>query len=307
VRYTDVDTELAIHLPYRRPLDLDALLAFFERRAVPGVEEVTGGAYRRSLRLAGGPAVIELRPGPGCVRASFRLAGADDLADAVARCRRLLDLDADPAAIVGALGDDPVVGFSVRSAPGLRVPGHADPRELAIRAVLGQQVSLGAAATIAGRLAREHGEPLPQRLGSVTHLFPSPEALAELDPAVLPMPASRGRALVTLARSLATGELELRPGLATEEVRARLLTLPGIGPWTADYISMRALRDPDAFLPSDLGVRHGLEALGLDGSPAGAERIAEGWRPYRAYAVMHLWALAIGSVTRCRTTAKMAA
>jgi AraC family transcriptional regulator of adaptative response / DNA-3-methyladenine glycosylase II len=281
-----VETELAIHLPYRAPLDTAALFGFLERRAVPGVEEVAGDAYRRSLRLAGGPGAVELRSGPGRVRATFRLAGPDDLADAIARCRRLLDLDADPARIVGALGDDPVVGHSVRAAPGLRVPGHVDPDELAIRAVLGQQVSLGAAATIAGRLAREHGEPLPAPWGSVTHLFPTPEALAGLDPEALPMPASRGRALVALARSLAAGELGLRPGADAAAVRRRLLGQPGIGPWTADYIAMRGLGDRDAFPDTDLWIRRALERH--DGADVAA--LAERWRPYRAYAAQHLWA-----------------
>jgi AraC family transcriptional regulator, regulatory protein of adaptative response / DNA-3-methyladenine glycosylase II len=283
-----VDTELAIHLPYRAPLESAALFGFLERRAVPAVEEFAGGAYRRSLRLAGGPAVIELRPGPGCIRATFRLAGADDLADAIARCRRLLDLDADPAQIVGALGGDPVVGYSVRAAPGLRVPGHVDPDELAIRAVLGQQVSLGAAATIAGRLARAHGEALATPWGAVTHLFPSPRRLAEVDPAALPMPASRGRALVALARALAGGELALEPGADRVAVRAKLLGLPGIGPWTADYIAMRGLGDRDVFPAADLWIRRALE---LDnGNGADAAALAERWRPYRAYAAQHLWA-----------------
>jgi AraC family transcriptional regulator, regulatory protein of adaptative response / DNA-3-methyladenine glycosylase II len=285
-----MDTELAIHLPYRAPLESAALFAFLERRAVPGVEEVAGGAYRRSLRLAGGPAVIELRPGPGCIRASVRLAGADDLADAIARCRRLLDLDADPAEIVGALGDDPVVGYSVRAAPGLRVPGHVDPDELGIRAVLGQQVSLGAAATVAGRLARAHGEALAAPCGSVTHLFPSPQTLAELDPAALPMPASRGRALVALARSLAGGELALDPGADPAAVRAQLLGLPGIGRWTADYIVMRGLGDRDVFPAADLWIRRALRLRNGDGSGEGQRAMAERWRPYRAYAAQHLWA-----------------
>jgi len=284
-RYTHVNTELAIHLPYRAPLESAALFGFLERRAVPGVEEVAGGAYRRGLRLAGGPAVIELRPGPGCVRAGFRLAGADDLADAVARSRRLLDLDADPARIVGALGDDPVLGHSVRATPGLRVPGHVDPDELAIRAVLGQQVSLGAAATIAGRLARAHGEPLRAPVGLVTRLFPTAATLAELDPAALPMPASRASALVGLARALASGEVVLEPGTDPAAARARLLKLPGIGPWTADYIAMRGLGDHDAFPGADLWIRRALERFNGE---RGA--FAERWRPYRAYAAQHLWA-----------------
>jgi AraC family transcriptional regulator, regulatory protein of adaptative response / DNA-3-methyladenine glycosylase II len=298
---------LELRLPYREPFDAEWLMSFLAARAVPGVEEVVGGVYRRSLRLPGGAGVVELEPADGFVRARLWLEQLRDLPAAVQRCRILLDLDSDPVAVAEVLGADPLIGPAVRSRPGLRVPGSVDGAELAVRAVLGQQVSVAGAATLAGRLVQACGEPLGRPLGNVTRLFPSAARIAELDPGSLAMPRSRGGALLGLARALANDEVALDAGADRESARERLLALPGIGPWTADYISMRALRDPDAFLPSDLGVRHGLEALGLDGSPAGAERIAEGWRPYRAYAVMHLWALAIGSVTRCRTTAKMAA
>jgi AraC family transcriptional regulator, regulatory protein of adaptative response / DNA-3-methyladenine glycosylase II len=281
-----VKFERDVSLRYRAPLDAPTLIDFFARRAVAGVEEVADGAYRRSVRLAGGPALIELRPGSGAVRARVRLTDARDLADAVARCRRLLDLDADPTSIVDALGDDPVVGPSVRARPGLRMPGHVDSAELAIRAVLGQQVSLRAAATVAGRLTRAHGEPLPAAYGSITHLFPPPVVLAGLEPGSLPMPASRSRALVGLARSLAGGELVLEPGADPSTVRSQLLDLPGIGPWTADYIVMRGLGDPDTFPGDDLWIRR---ALG--GTTDGAA-IADRWRPYRSYAAQHLWSRA---------------
>ena len=198
-RYNDVVTEVSTRLAHGAPLDAAALLGFFGRRAVPGIEQVDGGRYRRSMRLAGGPAVIELRPGGGRFEARMWLARDDDRAEAVARCRAMLDLDADPAAIVAALGDDPVVGGLVRATPGLRLPGHADAHELAIRAVLGQQVSLAAAATLAGRLVAAYGEPLERPLGSVTHVFPSAAALAAADPEALAMPRSRARALLGLA------------------------------------------------------------------------------------------------------------
>ena len=167
----------------------------------------------------------------------------------------------------------------------------ADPDELAIRAVLGQQVSLAGAATLAARLVSAYGEPLEHPVGSVTHLFPSAAALARADPEQLAMPWSRRRALIGLATALAGGDVVLDTGvMAQDEIERRLLALPGIGPWTVAYIAMRALRDPDAFMPTDLGVRHGLERLGRDGRPPSAERIAERWRPYRAYATQHLWA-----------------
>jgi AraC family transcriptional regulator of adaptative response / DNA-3-methyladenine glycosylase II len=291
----------ALRLPYKAPIDAEGLLAFFARRVVPGVEEVVDGCYRRSLRLPHGGGVVELRPAEGHVEAHFWLDDQRDLEAATQRSRALFDLDADPEAVRQALGGDPLLGPLVEATPGRRVPGVADSHELAVRAVLGQQVSLAGAATLAGRLVRDYGEELECPLGAVTHRFPSAAALAEADPDRLAMPTSRRRALVGLAAALASGDLVLDPGGDHAEARERLLALPGIGPWTADYIAMRALRDPDAFLPSDLGVHHALERLGEDGRPAAAERLAERWRPYRAYAVQHLWAqLAIPQVAKQR-------
>jgi AraC family transcriptional regulator of adaptative response / DNA-3-methyladenine glycosylase II len=208
-----------------------------------------------------------------------------------------LDLDCDPEPIIDALGADPLLGRSVGAVPGRRVPGHVDPHELAVRAVLGQQISLPAAATLAGRLTRRYGEPLGWQAGELTHTFPSAAALAAARPEELGMPASRARALLALTRALATGALVLDTGVDREETRARLLKLPGIGAWTAEYIAMRGLRDPDAFLASDLGIRRALERLGQDVSPTAAARLAERWRPYRAYAAQHLWAIAAGPRT----------
>ncbi len=279
---------MEFELEYSGPLDADGLFAFFAARAVPGIEQVEDGAYRRSLRVAGG-AVLELRPVNG--RVAGRLLGGrgGDLPAAIAATRRLLDLDADPAAIAAALGEDDLVGPLVRANPGRRLPGHADPLELAIRAVIGQQVSVAGARTIAGRLVTAHGAPLARPVGAVTHLFPSPGVLADLDPDSLPMPRARGRALVGLAAALAAGEVDLGPGAEPVEARAQLVELPGIGPWTAEYVAMRALGDRDAFLPTDLGVRRALERLGEDGSPRAAAALGERWRPYRAYALSHLW------------------
>ena len=294
---------IALRLPYRAPLDGEGLISFLGLRAVAGVEAVVDGAYRRSLCLPHGAGTVELRPVDGHVLARFWLEDLRDLAAAVQRSRTLLDLDSDPYAVAEALGDDPLLGPLVRAAPGRRVVGHVDGHELAIRAVLGQQVSLAGAATLAGRLVAAYGQPLDRPLGTVTHVFPSAEALAAVDPAQLGMPGARRDALLGVARALADGGLVLDAGADRDEARRRLLALPGIGPWTADYIAMRALRDPDAFLPSDLGVRHALEQLGEDGRPAAAERLGERWRPYRAYAVQHLWAsLATGrAVTRAES------
>jgi AraC family transcriptional regulator of adaptative response / DNA-3-methyladenine glycosylase II len=279
-----------VELEYLPPLDGDGLLDFLGRRAVPGVEEVAGGVYRRSLRLPGGAGAVELSPADGSVRARFWLDDPGDLEAAVERCRALLDLDADPQAVREVLGADELLGPLVRAAPGRRVPGHVDGAELAVRAVLGQQVSLAGAATLARRLVEAYGERLERPVGTVTHLFPSAAAIAGASPDRLAMPAARQRAVTGLAGALARGEVVLAPGADREEARRRLLALPGIGPWTANYIGMRALRDPDAFLAADLGVRHALKRLGRDDRPAAAERVAERWRPYRAYAVQHLWA-----------------
>jgi AraC family transcriptional regulator, regulatory protein of adaptative response / DNA-3-methyladenine glycosylase II len=285
-------------LSYLRPLDAEGLVAFLGRRAVTGVEEVLDGGYRRSVRLPGGPGVIEVRsgpsprPGPGFVTARFWLHDERDLAAALERCRALLDLDRDPRPVIDALGTDPVLAGLVRAAPGRRVPGHVDGEELALRAVLGQQVSVAAATTLAARLVAAYGEPLDRPVGTVTHLFPTPAALLDAGPAALAMPAARRRAVLGLAGALARCELTLHRGADRAGTDRALRALPGIGPWTAGYIGMRALGDADAFLPTDLGVRRGLEALGHDGRPPAAAALAESWRPYRAYAVQHLWAAA---------------
>jgi AraC family transcriptional regulator of adaptative response / DNA-3-methyladenine glycosylase II len=281
---------LSLRLPYRRPLDDEGLIAFLALRAVAGLEDVSQGVYRRSLRLPHGTGAVSLRPADGHVDARFWLEDLRDLGAAMTRSRALLDLDSDPQAVTDALGDAPLLGALVRAAPGRRVAGHVDPHELAVRALLGQQVSLRAASTLAGRLVELFGEELERPLGGVTRVFPSAATLAEADLGRLGMPIARRRGLSALAGALASGELVLDAGSERAEARRRLLALSGIGPWTAEYIAMRALRDPDSFLPSDLGVRRALQQLGHDGAPAAAERVSQRWRPYRAYAVQHLWA-----------------
>jgi AraC family transcriptional regulator of adaptative response / DNA-3-methyladenine glycosylase II len=284
------DGAITLRLPYRAPFDAAGIVSFLGARAVPGVEQRIDGGYRRSLALPRGAGVVELRPADGYVQARFVLDDVRDLATAVHRSRTLLDLDSDPEAVVDVLGADPVLGPVVRSEPGRRVPGAVDGDELAIRAVLGQQVSLAGAATLAGRLVAAHGEPLARPAGAVTHLFPSAAALAEADPDALAMPQSRRRAILGVADALATGAILLDAGTDRDETQRALLALPGVGPWTTSYVAMRVLRDPDAFLPSDLGVRHGLARLGQPADAAAATRVAEAWRPYRSYAVQHLWA-----------------
>lgn len=284
---------LTVRLPFRAPLDGGGLLAFLAVRAVPGVEEVTpDGTYHRTLRLPRGAGVVSVRlpveSEDRHVVATLRLDDLRDLSAAVERTRRLLDLDADPVAVGEHLGRDPLLAPLVAAAPGRRVPGTVDGAELAVRAVLGQQVSVAGARTLAGRLVAAAGTPLGEPVGGLTHVFPAPADLADGLHAV-GVPASRKRALGGLAEALAD-DLVLDPGADRVETESRLLALPGIGPWTASYIAMRALADPDAFLPSDLGVRHALTGLGVAADPAAAAALAERWRPWRAYALQHLWA-----------------
>ncbi|RAG84436.1 DNA-3-methyladenine glycosylase 2 family protein [Streptacidiphilus pinicola] len=288
---------IPLRLAHRQPFDAAAVFDFLALRAVPGVEEVVvreggGGArtYRRTLALPGGSGVAEVdepaKP-QGWLDARVRLGNVRDLTAAAQRLRALFDLDADPEAVAEVLGADPHLGPLVAKRPGLRSPGHVDAHELAVRAVLGQQVTVAAARTLAGRLAARYGVPLPEAGGGLTHLFPSTASLAEADPADLAMPLARQRALRGLCAALADGTVRLDPGVDRDEASAALLALPGIGPWTVSYVRMRALADPDAYLPTDIGVRHGLRAAGSTAEPS-----SDGWRPWRSYAVHHLWVAA---------------
>jgi AraC family transcriptional regulator of adaptative response / DNA-3-methyladenine glycosylase II len=283
---------LELRLLARKPFDFALLHSYLAHRAVSGVEIADDSTYSRSMRLPRGSGVVQLRGGEDCIWARFELDDLRDLGAATERVRRLGDLDADPIAADAALSADPLLRASVGKRPGLRVPGSVDGNEIAIRAVLGQQVSVRGASTAAARLTDLCGDQLKRPVGEVTHLFPSAAAVAALDPASFAMPKSRARALIGLANELASGEIRLDGSQERQSVHEGLVALPGIGDWTAQYIAMRALRDPDAFLPTDLGVRRGLEALGLEGSPRAAAQNAERWRPYRAYALQHLWALA---------------
>ncbi len=288
-----VPGSIALRLAYRSPLQPAQLFEFLAARAVPGVEDGDAEHYRRTLSLPHGCGVAEVGVHPGAsgyLQCVLALEDLRDLTAAVRRLRRLFDLDADPVAVTEALGTDPVLGPSVRAMPGLRTPGHVDGDELAFRAVLGQQVSVAGARTVAGRIAAEHGRKLPDAVGSLRCLFPSAAVIAELAPGRLPVPAARARALIRLASALASGEVVLDAGADWDAAAERLLGIDGIGPWTVAYIRLRALGDPDAFLPSDLGVRRALEARGLPGDPRSAASLAGAWRPWRSYALQYLWA-----------------
>ncbi len=297
--------QIALRLSYRPPLAFDQLVGHLAARVVPGVEECADGVYRRVLRLPHGTGVATVRgwgaPGakawggrPEALECLLRLDDTRDFAAAVQRLRRLADLDADPVAVDKALGADPMLGPSVRSWPGLRVPGGCDGFEVATRAVIGQQVSLGTARSLAATLVAAHGRPLPVADGALTHAWPDPDTLADADPAAWPVPAGRRRALSSLARAVAVGKVDLDPGADRDDTQRALLALPGIGPWTAGYVRLRALGDPDTFLATDLGVRRALAALACVARPSEqwAETLSERWRPWRAYAMHHVWAAA---------------
>ncbi|WP_043841237.1 AlkA N-terminal domain-containing protein [Amycolatopsis taiwanensis] len=282
---TGTGTRLSLRLPYRPPFDAAGLFRFLADRAVPGVEAMQDGGYGRTLRLPHGPATVRLTPRDGHVRCELSLADVRDLASAVARARRLLDLDADPAAVADVLGADPLLAPAVAAAPGIRVPGAVDGFELLLRAMLGQQVSVAAARTAAGRLAAALGETPDGDEESLTHLFPTAEAVAERGREVLRGPRQRVEAICAMAEAVASGAVEVHVGRDPRELRAELLGLRGVGPWTADYVVMRVLGAPDVLLTGDLVVQKGAATLGILDLPTHARS----WRPWRSYAGMYLW------------------
>ena len=281
---------VTVHLARREPYNAQAIFEFLGLRAVPGVETWDGVTYARVLALPHGHGIVALTPLDTAIQCELRLDDWRDLQAAVQRCRRLLDLDADPVAIDALLSDDPTIAPLVAARPGLRSPAHVDGVELAVRAVLGQQVSVSGARTLAARLVQAVGVPLQHPIGELTHSFPTAAAIAAINPELLAMPKTRRVALLGLCASLASGEVVIDAGVDRADLSRRLLSMRGLGPWTVAYIAMRALGDPDVFLPTDLGVRHGLQRLGLDGSPKAATIAAQAWRPWRSYALHHLWA-----------------
>ena len=281
---------LTLRLPYRPPLDWSALSAWLRVRALPGVAEVNGRIYRRTLRLPRGAGVVALEPVDTHIQCTLRLESMADLTSAVRQCRRLLDLDSDPLSVVEVLSKDRRLSSVVKKHPGLRAPGAVDGTELAIQAVLGQQVSLAAARTLASRLVTAHGDVIKIADPTLTHLFPHAAAIAEADLARLGVPATRRATVRGLARAVASGTLALDPGADRNETYQQLLQVPGIGEWTAGYIVMRALGDPDTFLASDLGIKKAGVRLGIGSNPRAISEHAAAWRPWRSYATHQLWA-----------------
>ncbi len=302
---------LTLRLGFRPPCDFEALLAFLRQRALPGIEVVTDDSYARAFSGREGQgwwrvSRMPARRGesPHALRLEVFGARPAVLLPLVTRIRRMFDLDADPHAIAAVLGRDPRLRPLVRRSPGLRVPGAWDAAEIAVRAIIGQQVSVAAARTIATRLARRHGEALPPDLHAIglTHLFPTIDALADQPLDGLGLTRDRALAIRTLAKALVDGRVNLAPGVALDDFVAQWTTLPGVGRWTAHYLAMRALSHPDACPVEDLILRRALPNDGTTVSPATLRRHAEAWRPWRAYAVMHLWRDAAHARPSARTT-----
>ena len=281
---------LTLRLQHRQPFAAEPLLAWLGGRAIDGIEELHPGEGRTaSYRRVIAGTVVELQPMPaaGHVIARVDVDDVTAVAGVVNRCRRLFDLDADPVAVDETLGADPLLASSVARWPGLRVPGAADGFELAVRAVLGQQVSVRAAQTFAARLVQRCGKPLTAPHGTLTHEFPTADAIADADLDGLGLTGGRVRTLRTLATEVAADRLVLEPLADRDETRQRLLALPGVGPWTVEYVAMRALADPDAFPATDLVLKRALDSNDTARTDT--------WRPWRAYAAMHLWQRAADS------------
>jgi AraC family transcriptional regulator of adaptative response / DNA-3-methyladenine glycosylase II len=286
---------ITLRLAYRPPYDWQAIVSFLAARAIPGVESVTPTRY---ARVIGPAAILTVEPGTGdWLHATIRIPDLRQLPAAVARVRRIFDLAADPVGIGQNLAEDPTLAPLVDAHPGLRVPGAWDGFELAVRAILGQQISVSAATALAGKLVKAYGTPIPSappNPADLTHAFPHPGTIASLDPsdlaAVLGMPRARAAALCSLAAAVVNDPGLFGPARSLDEAVARLRAIPGIGEWTAQYIAMRELREPDAFPATDIGLLRAM-ASPEGQRPAPAELLArsERWRPWRAYAALHLW------------------
>lgn len=290
-------TALTVRLPCRAPFDWPAVLAFFAARAVPGVEAIDGDRYRRTVVIDGQPGVIELREDAGRLLVTMHGIGTQGIFAVVQRCREMFDLDAPTQEIAGVLSRDPLLERCLRGNPGVRVPGTWDGFELAVRAILGQQISVKAAITIAGRIARAYGEPAKSHgYPGLSRLFPEPGRLARAR--FNDMGVTRGRAatLRRLSQAVADGSLRFDPSQDPAALRESLLAIPGIGEWTAQYICMRALKNPDAFPAADLGLLRALDRPGHPRlRPAQLEEMSQRWRPWRAYAAQLLWGSDPGS------------
>jgi len=276
-----------IRIRLRQPHDTARLLGFLGARAIPGVETWDRTRYRRALRTGSGSAIVEIEASGEVAQLRARLVAVGDLGEVVGRVRRVLDADADPAVIAARLGPDPLLAASVAAAPGLRLPGAADRFEMLVRAILGQQVSVAAARTLAGRIVERHGPALDEPHGEITRLFPNAAQLHRADLSGLGVTGRRIASVHALSAAVRDGRLDL--SAASDGVDEVLRTLPGFGPWTRAYVAMRAFGEPDAFPAGDLALRRACERAGLAGDPRSLEARSQAWRPWRAYAALHLW------------------
>jgi AraC family transcriptional regulator of adaptative response / DNA-3-methyladenine glycosylase II len=306
----DPAAPLTLRLPYREPFDWSSLIQFLAVRATPGVEVVDADAYRRTVMLDGSSGWLDVRPisGESALSLSLHVPVTKSLVQVVARVNHLFDLAADPLQIASCLDADPRLAVLLVARPGLRVPGAWSPFELAVRAILGQQVTVKGATTLTGRLVSRFGTPCTFAAPGLTHLFPEATALAAASPsdlAAIGIPGARAGSLRSLAGAVASGGLELESLSGLDEIVARLTELPGIGPWTAHYIAMRAFREPDAFPPGDLGLIRAYSSGGSSASPVTSADLtsrAEAWRPFRAYAALHLWTSESATTTKKQET-----
>jgi len=290
----DNNAPLSLKLAIRPPYDWQHLIGFFKTRAISGIEDVSDDCYRRTIRLEKQTGILTV-----ChnqidqhLDVSISLDHTTHLKTAMERTRRLFDLDADVQAINAQLSQDPVLAKSIKARPGLRVPGAWEPFEVSVRAILGQQVSVAAARTFAGRLVETFGDKIEQPVSeNLRHLFPTPQALCDADLSTIGLTKKRAETLRGLAQAFTNGKLNFDLAQGLEDIQTQLLALPGIGPWTAQYIAMRAFGEPDAFPTGDLGLLNAFKATGVDLSIRELDARAESWRPWRAYATMHLWAM----------------
>lgn len=283
--------ELALRLPFRPPYDFAHLLAFLEKRVIPGVEIVDGTSYRRTFVAAAAPGWLSVSPIEGEPALALRVhhPKPSALGDIVARVRRMFDVDADPLAINAHLRRDALLKALVKRWPGQRLPNAWDGFELAVRAILGQQVSVAAARTLAARIAAKHGTPYAEgEAAGLSALFPTPEILAEAPLEAVGVMRARADAIRTLARAVVDGRVHFRTEQTLANFEESLVALPGVGPWTAHYVAMRALGEPDAFPAADLILRRAA-GRGETLSTRATEAVSQAWRPWRAYAVMLLW------------------
>ncbi len=281
----DPATQITLRLPARAPFDGPGLMAFLAAHAIPGIETGDDASFARSVRLPGGIAHLALTlEGPTTVRCDARLESLGDLPALVSRVRRLCDLDADSIAIDDALAADPTLAPLVRARPGLRMPGSLDAEETLFRTMIGQQISVTAARTVLGRIGAE--------LSAVPGLFPTAEEIAERGQESLRGPAARVESILGVARAIAGGSLRLDVGMPSDEFVAELTALPGIGPWTAGYLALRVLGNPDVLLSSDLVILGSAARLGLPRTPRSLAAHAGRWAPWRSYAGLHLWGAA---------------